>query len=109
MYRRGPVGKVPRSSAFRGYRPLSKRGEFDGHTLAFAEFATCLQAREFARQLPQVRHLEAVRKGVYMGHWRGRDAQGADWCCIVPVVGVPEPSKWIVEHWTVAGTSANVP
>ena len=99
MFRGGPVGKVPRSTAFRGYRPLSKRGAFDGHTLAFAEFPTVLQARDFARQLPQVQHLEAVRQGVYMGHWRGRDAAGADWACIVPLVGKPVPAKWIVEHW----------
>ena len=109
MANRRPIGRALRSRAHNGYRPLSKRGEFEGHTLAFAEFPSCLQAREFARQLPQVQHLETVRQGVYMGHWRGRDAQGGDWCCIVPVLGKPVPGKWIVEHWTVAGTSANVP
>ena len=99
MFRRGPVGKAPRSKAHAGYRPLSKRGEFEGHTLAFAEFGSCLEARAFAQQLPKVSRLEAVRQGVYKGHWRGRDAQGGDWACIVPVVGKPTPSKWIVEHW----------
>ena len=100
MGNKRPIGRTPRPSrVHNGYRPLSKRGEFEGHTLAFTEFEACLQARAFALGLPQVRHLEPVRQGTYMGHWRGRDAAGGDWACIVPVAGVTTAGKWIVEHW----------
>ena len=103
-----------------GYRPLHLRGEFDGHTLAFASFpvdpdsvrprdrkatpkvrkaaqdAARNAAMQFVWDLPQVQRVEVIAQGVYQFHRVGRDAKGREWACIVPS---RSGMAFTVEYW----------
>ena len=79
----------------RGYRPLHKRGRFQGHTLSFDRFDSLEAAIEFVEGLPRVARVETVKTGVWQWHRMGQDEAGATWACIVPV----QDGKFLVEWW----------